>query len=69
MCILSIIFYLEIPKPDRLINLSKAERLDFIKVVESPFFHLGEGYAKRHGMKFLTGDKEFEDLPDVEFVK
>ena len=30
---------------------------------------VGYVYAKRHGMKFLTGDKEFEDLPDVEFVK
>jgi PIN domain nuclease of toxin-antitoxin system len=26
-------------------------------------------YAKRHGLKFLTGDKEFEHLPNVEFVK
>lgn len=30
---------------------------------------IGFIYAKRHGMKFLTGDKEFEDLPNVEFVK
>ncbi len=30
---------------------------------------IGYTYAKRHGMKFLTGDKEFEDLPNVEFVK
>ena len=30
---------------------------------------IGYIYAKRHGMKFLTGDKEFEDLPNVEFVK
>ena len=30
---------------------------------------IGYVYASRHGMKFLTGDKEFEDLPNVEFVK
>ena len=24
--------------------------------------------AEEHGIKFLTGDKEFEDLPNVEFV-
>ena len=30
---------------------------------------IGYIYAKRHGMKFLTGDKEFADLPGVEFVK
>jgi len=30
---------------------------------------IGYIYAKRNGMKFLTGDKEFEDLPHVEFVK
>ncbi|MCH8073994.1 MAG: PIN domain-containing protein [Proteobacteria bacterium] len=30
---------------------------------------IGYIYAKRHGLRFLTGDKEFEDLPNVEFVK
>ena len=30
---------------------------------------IGYVYAKRHSMKFLTGDKEFADLPNVEFVK
>lgn len=30
---------------------------------------IGYIYAKRHNMKFLTGDKEFENLPNVEFVK
>ena len=30
---------------------------------------IGYIYAKRHGMRFLTGDKEFEDLSNVEFVK
>lgn len=30
---------------------------------------IGYIYAKRHRMKFLTGDKEFTDLPNVEFVK
>lgn len=30
---------------------------------------IGYIYAKRHGLKFLTGDKEFETLPNVEFIK
>ena len=30
---------------------------------------IGYIYAKRHSMKFLTGDPEFEHLDNVEFVK
>lgn len=30
---------------------------------------VGYVYAKLNGMKFLTGDKAFEDMPSVEFVK
>ena len=30
---------------------------------------IGYIYAKRNNLKFLTGDKEFENLPLVEFVK
>jgi predicted nucleic acid-binding protein len=30
---------------------------------------IGYIYAKRNGLKFLTGDKEFENLDNVEFVK
>ncbi len=30
---------------------------------------IGYIYAKRHSLKFLTGDKEFEHLENVEFVK
>ncbi len=30
---------------------------------------VGYMYARHHGMVFLTGDREFEDLPNVEFVK
>jgi predicted nucleic acid-binding protein len=30
---------------------------------------IGYIYAKRHNMKFLTGDKEFEGMDNVEFVK
>ncbi len=30
---------------------------------------IGYIYAKRHSMKFLTGDKEFQNLDNVEFVK
>ncbi|MBI4174642.1 MAG: hypothetical protein HY517_03280 [Candidatus Aenigmarchaeota archaeon] len=30
---------------------------------------VGYIYAKLNGMKFLTGDRAFEDMPNVEFVK
>ena len=30
---------------------------------------IGYIYAKRYGMKFLTGDPEFEHLDNVEFVQ
>jgi predicted nucleic acid-binding protein len=30
---------------------------------------IGYVYAKMHNMKFLTGDKEFESMENVEFVK
>ena len=30
---------------------------------------IGYIYAKRHSLKFLTGDSKFEKLPSVEFVK
>ena len=30
---------------------------------------LGYSLAKKHKIKFLTGDKEFKDIPNVEFVK
>lgn len=30
---------------------------------------IGYTIAKKHGVKFLTGDKEFEGMPNVEFVK
>jgi|SRR3989338_2440291 len=30
---------------------------------------IGYCFAKQLGIKFLTGDKEFENLPNVEFVK
>ena len=30
---------------------------------------VGYVVAKRVGVKFLTGDREFKDMPNVEFVK
>ncbi len=30
---------------------------------------IGYIYAERHNMKFLTGDKEFQNMGNVEFVK
>lgn len=33
------------------------------------FDAVGYVYAKTNKLKFLTGDKDFEGMPDVEFVK
>jgi len=55
-------------------------KFDWIpKAVKFRFFHkkrnlsyadcLGYVIAKDLGIKFLTGDKQFKDLPNVEFVK
>lgn len=30
---------------------------------------IGYTYAKRHGMKFLTGDRQFERMQNVEYAK
>lgn len=30
---------------------------------------IGYSFARKHNLKFLTGDKEFEDMSHVEFVK
>lgn len=30
---------------------------------------IGYIYAKRNGLRFLTGDRQFQNLPNVEFVK
>jgi len=30
---------------------------------------IGYAIAKSYGVKFLTGDQEFEEMPNVEFVK
>ena len=30
---------------------------------------IGYALARKLGIKFLTGDKEFKDIPEVEFVK
>ena len=30
---------------------------------------IGYAVAKRYGIKFLTGDEDFKDMPNVEFVK
>lgn len=30
---------------------------------------IGYCYALQKGLQFLTGDKEFQDLPNVEFIK
>lgn len=41
---------------------NKKKKLSFIDCI-------GYILAKNKNMKFLTGDKEFENMPDVEFVK
>ena len=51
-----------------IINAAKM-RLFFKKQHMSMADCIGYMTAKRFGIKFLTGDKEFEFLSDVEFVK
>lgn len=42
--------------------LNKSKRLSYVDCV-------GYMLAKKRGIKFLTGDKEFEDMEQVKFVK
>lgn len=44
-------------------------RLTYLKQNISYVDALGYTLAKERGIKFLTGDKEFEKIPNVEFVK
>ncbi len=44
-------------------------RLEHIKKELSYIDSLGYCIAKSLGIKFLTGDKEFENLPNVKFIK
>ncbi len=62
-------FYLPlcVPVSDEVIK--KAMYLKLRKRRLSYIDCIGYTLALRRGVKFLTGDKEFEDLPNVEFVK
>jgi predicted nucleic acid-binding protein len=51
-----------IPKASKLRQVHKKRELSYADC-------LGYIIAQEMGIKFLTGDKEFEDLPNVEFVK
>ncbi len=42
--------------------LKKADDLSFVDCI-------GYIYAQENGMRFLTGDQKFKDLPGVEYVK
>jgi predicted nucleic acid-binding protein len=60
-------FVVEIPdevikKANKFKYLNKKRKLSYIDCV-------GYVLAKVHNVKFLTGDKEFKDMPNVEFVK
>lgn len=54
---------------DDLIQEAMAIRLFHKKKKLSYADALGYAFAKKHKLKFLTGDKEFHKLPGVEFVK
>ncbi|MDI6720836.1 MAG: PIN domain-containing protein, partial [Candidatus Aenigmarchaeota archaeon] len=54
---------------DEWIFLASKFKLEMSKENISFADALGYAIAKDNGMKFLTGDKEFRDLPNVEFVK
>lgn len=51
--------------------LWKAMELKFLKKADDLSFTdcIGYVYAQENGMRFLTGDQKFKDLPGVEYVK
>lgn len=56
------------PRIDELIDASKFRKSNKKKNL-SYTDCVGYVVAKSRGVRFLTGDKEFHDLPNVEFVK
>ena len=58
-----------IPFDDETIMLSNLFKVSMKKKRLSYIDCLGYTLAKLRGIKFLTGDKEFKDLENVEFVK
>ena len=42
--------------------MHKSARMSYVDCI-------GYALAREHGMKFLTGDRQFKDLPDVEWVE
>ena len=57
------------PVDDLIIKKANEFRLEFKKRELSYVDCLGYTIAKVRGIKFLTGDKQFQDLENVEFVK
>ncbi len=60
-------FTIEIPdeaikKANQFKHAHKKQKLSYVDCI-------GYVLAKLHNIKFLTGDKEFKDFPNVEFVK
>ena len=55
--------------PDEVLKKSIKFRKEHKKQNLSYTDCIGYIYAKENGMKFLTGDKEFKDFENVEFVK
>lgn len=51
-----------IKEASRFRSLMKGKRLSYVDC-------LGYTISKRRGIKFLTGDKEFKDIENVEYVK
>ncbi|MDA3836649.1 MAG: PIN domain-containing protein [Nanoarchaeota archaeon] len=58
-----------IPLNDESIKIASAMKLKMRKKKVSHVDCIGYYLAKMYGLKFLTGDKEFENLQNVEFVK
>ena len=56
-------------KEDATIKEANAFRLKFYRRELSYVDCIGYVLAQKLGAKFLTGDKQFKDLPNVEFVK
>jgi hypothetical protein len=54
---------------DRDIKESMRFRLDMRGSGTHPILMLGNMISKRHGIKFLTGDRGFKYLPNAKYVK
>ena len=61
--------YFSKPIPERIMKEAMKFKLQHKKQRLSYIDCMGYVFAVMNGMKFLTGDKQFEGLPHVEFVR